>query len=315
MRFPYIVAFLTSLAVAGTFWYQSTAHVCPIPLTYRLGQLDSHFTISREEAVAQLADAEKTWEEKTDRELFQYSEEGSLVVDFVFDDRQAVANQEGISRQTLDTKFAETETLKKTIEDLQKEYEEKTKEYEANVDSYESALARHNGRVTRYNDQGGAPPNIHADIERERKSLDARLAELNADSDTLNKLGQNINALGQKSNELIDLYNKEVESYNQEFGFAKEFTQGDYQDGRINIYKFSSDEELVSVLVHEFGHALGIEHVDDDSSVMYYLLKESGSTTVLNDADVDAFMTDLPNCVVLYVNLYTIIFNIHASFF
>lgn len=289
MRFPYLVALVTSLAVAGTFWYQSTAYICPVPLTYRLGQLDDHFTISREEAVAKLAEAEAAWETKTGRELFQYDEKGTLVVDFVFDDRQAEANSEGAARITLDEKFKETETLQKTIEDLQKEYEEKTKSYEANVASYEIALARHNERVTRYNDQGGAPPNIHADIERERKALDARSAELNTDADTLNKLGQSINALGDKSNQLVTAYNQEVEAYNQEYGFAKEFTQGDYQDGKINIYKFSSSEELVSVLVHEFGHALGIDHVDDDSSVMYYLLKEDSSAPVLTDVDKEAF--------------------------
>lgn len=289
MRFPFVVALVTSLAVAGTFWYQSSAYICPVPLTYRLGQLDSHFTISREDAIARLADAERAWEEKTGRELFQYDEQGTLVVDFVFDDRQAEANAENSERKVLDEKFSETETLKETIENLEKEYEEKTKTYEANVAAYEVDLSRHNDRVKRYNDNGGAPPNIHADIERERQALDTRLQELNADADTLNKLGQSINALGQKSNELVEAYNKEVETYNREHGFSKEFTQGDYQDSKINIYTFTSDEELISVLTHEFGHALGIEHVDDDSSIMYYLLKEDGSTPVLNNTDLEAF--------------------------
>ena len=290
MRFPFLVAFLTSIAVAGTFWYQSSAHICPVPLTYRLGQVDSHFTITKDEAVAKLAEAEKAWEDKTGRELFQYDENGTLVVDFVFDDRQAEADSKNIKRQALDNTFTETETLKKTIEDLQKEYEEKTATYEGNVAAYEAALARHNERVARYNDQGGAPPNIHADIERERQVLNGRLTELNADADTLNKLGQSINALGERSNQLVEAYNREVEAYNAEFGFAKEFTQGDYQDGKIHIYKFSSDEELISVLVHEFGHALGIDHVDDESAVMYYLLQEDGSVPALNDSDKEAFV-------------------------
>ncbi len=290
MRFPFLVAFVTSIAVAGTFWYQSTAHICPVPLTYRLGQLDSHFTITRDEAIAKLAEAEKAWEEKTGRELFQYDENGTLVVDFVFDDRQHSADSENHKRQELDQILAETETLKETIAGLETEYQEKTKTYEANVSVYETALARHNERVTRYNDQGGAPPNIHADIERERQVLDARLGELNTDADTLNKLGQNINALGERTNQLVGSYNKAVEAYNAEFGFAKEFTQGDYQDGKIHIYKFSSDEELLSVLVHEFGHALGINHVDDERAVMYYLLQEDGSIPALNDTDKEAFV-------------------------
>ncbi len=289
MRFPYLVALVTSIAVAGTFWYQSTAYICPVPLTYRLGQLDSHFTISREEALTKIQEAEKAWEEKTGRELFKYDAEGTLVVDFVFDDRQAEANLEGRERETLDKKYADTETLKETIENLQSDYEEKSSTYEKNVTSYERDLARHNERVTKYNDQGGAPNGIYADLERERQALNARSAELSADADILNKLGQNINTLGQKSSELVEAYNRDVESYNREYGFAKEFTQGDYQDGRINIYKFSSFEELESVLTHEFGHALGIEHVDAQSAVMYYLLKEEGPSPVLTQTDIEEF--------------------------
>ncbi|MEK7461991.1 MAG: M57 family metalloprotease [Patescibacteria group bacterium] len=289
MRFPYLVALVTSIAVAGTFWYQSTAYICPAPLTYKLGQLDSHFTISRAEAIAKIAEAERAWEEKTGRELFQYEENGKLVIDFVFDDRQAESNLEGAERNQLDAQFAETETLKKTIEDLQENYKETSETYENNVEAYETALARHNEQVTRYNDQGGAPSDIHADLERERQTLDDRLNKLNADADALNKLAQNINTLGQKSNELIDAYNNQVGAYNEEYGFAKEFTQGDYQDKRINIYKFSTNEELISVLTHELGHALGIEHVADSSAVMYYLLKEGSSSVALNDADIEAF--------------------------
>ncbi len=283
------MALVTSIAVSGTFWYQSTAHVCPVPLTYRLGQVDSHFNISREEAIERLKEAEIAWEEKTGRELFQYDENGTLVIDFVFDDRQAEADSEGAARQVLDEKFAETESLKKTIEDLQKDYDERTKRYEADVATYETALNRHNERVTRYNDQGGAPAGIFDELERERQSLDNRSRELATDAAALNELAQNINTLGQKSNELIEAYNRDVEAYNTQYGFAKEFTQGDYQDGVISIYTFSSREELVTVLIHEFGHALGIDHVDDSSAVMYYLLKESSSIPALTNSDIAAF--------------------------
>lgn len=260
-----------------------------MPLTYRLGQLDSHFSITRDEAVARLAEAEKVWEDRVGRDLFVYDEAGTLVVDFVFDDRQAEADKEGASRKVLDEQFLETEKIKKTIEDLQKEYGEKSKTYEAEFQAYEKALMRHNDRVTRQNDQGGAAPEVYAALEKERQVLDQRLVELNTDAAALNAYADDINALGQKSNELVERYNQAVEVYNAEYGFSKEFTQGDYQDGTIHIYTFSSPEELVAVLMHEFGHALGMDHVDDESSVMYYLLTASGSVPTLSSADMAAF--------------------------
>ena len=289
MRFPYLAALVTSLAVAGTFWYKSTEYVCPVPMTYRLGPVDDLFSISREDALTRNNEDENAREKKTGRELFRYDDNGTLAINFVFDDRQVEANLGGTERNKLDAQFAETETLKKNIQELQKDYEEKLKTYEASVSSYEIDLTRYNERVSQYNDQGGAASEVYADLERERHLLNARLNEINFDSEALNKQAQNINTLGQKSNDLINAYNKQVESYNKSYGFSKEFTQGDYQDSRINIYKFSSDEELVSVLTHEFGHALGIEHVADSSAVMYYLLKEGGQKPILNDADIESF--------------------------
>ena len=41
MRFPYLVALILTVAGAGTFWYKSTAAVCPVPLSYKVGEIDA----------------------------------------------------------------------------------------------------------------------------------------------------------------------------------------------------------------------------------------------------------------------------------
>jgi len=289
MRFPFIAALVLTIAGASTFWYKDTAGICPAPITYRIGQLDSHFAISKEDAIAELKKSEEIWENHAGRELFTYDEEGVLVVDFVFDERQAMADSELTSRQTLDARKVEHEKLFATIDGLQKEYESRTNDYQKELSAYEGRLSTYNETVSRYNDQGGAPSEEFAKLERDKASLARESEALNAKSASLNEMAGKINQLGDEANKLVEAYNKEVEQYNDQFGYEREFTQGDYGGGKINIYKFSNREELHTVLVHEFGHALGIDHVEGGSSVMYYLLGDTTVTPELSSEDKEAF--------------------------
>lgn len=290
MRFSYLLALILTLAGAGTFWYKSTASICPVPLHYRVGQIDPHFNLDTEAAKKHLTNAEAVWEDSAGRDLFTYEENASLVVDFIFDERQAEADVEVTEQKALDTKKSENDSLVETIEGLQTEYDELAESYNKRVSLYEARLNAHNDRVSSYNDQGGAPSEVFSELEQERNRLNTESVALSKKADELTALANKMNELSERGNQLVDEYNQEVVSYNKKFGYAREFTQGDYQDGRINVYKFSDDSELLAVLTHEFGHALGLDHVEGDSSVMYYLLKDTVSTPVLSQEDKDAFV-------------------------
>lgn len=290
MRFSYLLTFVLILVGAGAFWYQAGASICPVPLAYRLGNLDGHFNISKEKALTDLAKAEKVWEDYAERDLFYYDENADLVVDFVFDERQASADSETTQRELLDKEKEQNEATFTKIKELQAEYEVKTRDYQTDVSAYESRLQSYNEKVSRYNDQGGAPQDVYAELEKEKERLAKEAADLNDTATQLNELADKINELSEQANKLVETYNQKVQYYNTEFGYSREFTQGDYQDGQINVYKFSNDTELEKVLVHEFGHALGIDHVEGESSVMYYLLGDTSSAPTLSDDDKKAFV-------------------------
>jgi hypothetical protein len=115
---------------------------------------------------------------------------------------------------------------------------------------------------------------VFAELQREAEVLGTQLKNLSNREESLNLLAQQINQLGTSANENIASYNAEVQEYNDIFGNRETFTQGDFERERINVYKFSTTEELVRVIAHEFGHALGIGHVDGEDSIMYYLLTD-----------------------------------------
>lgn len=289
MKFRFLAALLIVAVTATTYWYISTANECPTPLAYRLGQLDDHFAITPEEAKEYLTQAEQVWETAAGRNLFVYDESAPFVVDFIFDDRQALADSEAVQSAELDEKRSESEGLIKILEEMQSSYQELSSAYNTRVAAYEDRLNTYNQTVRKYNDRGGAPADEYARLQEEQEALDRESGAIQVQAEELNNLASQLNELANRSNALIEDYNRDVRRFNNLYGYEREFTQGDYDGSKINIYKFSSAAELVTVLTHEFGHALGIGHVEDESGVMYYLLTDESENPTLTEADIAAF--------------------------
>lgn len=289
MRFPFTLALLFAVVLGGGFWYQNTAAICPIPLSYRLGELDESFSLSVDEAKQTLFEAEAKWEESVGRDLFIYDENADFTINFVFDERQELSDAESTQRNKLDAQLKENEELFAVVDKVQIEYNALARSYQNRTATYEERLDEYNQTVLQYNDRGGAPEEEFEVLESERIALNKEADDLIILADELNNLAARLNELSDRGNALVEIYNRDVARYNEQFGFSREFTQGDYQGDKINIYEFSNRNELQTVLLHEFGHALGIDHVVASSSVMYYLLEDMEAVPTFSTDDLAAF--------------------------
>lgn len=286
----YFIALLFTLIASGAYFFSVAQQVCPAPLPYTLGSFDERFSLSRTEAQAAIEEAEALWETTTGRELFRYTDDPTAFpVNFIFDDRQERAIAEEIQRESLDTKEQTSEEIAEQYDALTKTYTTKEAAYTERVAAYDARRDAFNQTVATYNDAGGAPPAEFARLEREEKALNTQATQIEKEAAALTALAAEINQLSEQGNRIIEQYNSGVQTYNRNFGHANEFTQGDYQGNSINIYTFSDREELVTVLAHELGHALSVGHVENESSVMYYLMGKQPVTLTLSPEDLAAF--------------------------
>jgi hypothetical protein len=316
MRFQFLVGLLMALLVAGTYWYETTKGICPAPVAYRLGQLDGEFGLTSEAALSYMNEAESLWEEAANRELFVYDEQATFVVNFVFDERQEFADTEVSQTRMLNEQRQKNEEVMSQVESLQAEHQKLKASYEEQTNQYESDLRSYTETVEYYNNNGGAPEAEYKALQRKEAELDEQASELAMLAEELNAKAEEINTLGQQGNEMLAAYNEQVTAYNQKYGYTREFTQGDYRGDNINIYKFSSDQELVTVLTHEFGHSLGLDHVEGESSVMYYLLADTNGQVALSEEDKAALTetcgtgSDIESNIRRYIRDFLAILNI-----
>jgi hypothetical protein len=284
--FVSVVVIVAAVLAAG-YWYRTMSSPCAAPLHYSIGTIDARFSLTKTEARAAVEDAEAVWEKSVGRDLFIYDPDASFTVNFIFDERQRLTDEEHRLREILDRKEGLSSDIKEKYEALLAKYDALASAYETKVRAYDNKLATHNGEVAYWNNKGGAPKEVYERLNQEERTLAAENAELRKLADMLNTLVDQLNSLGEAGNRTVRDYNDEVADYNDRFHYhEREFTQGDYYQKRINIYEFENAAELRLVLAHELGHALSLDHVDDPKAVMYYLMSEQDTDLALTQADI-----------------------------
>ncbi|HEY4526834.1 MAG TPA: matrixin family metalloprotease [Candidatus Paceibacterota bacterium] len=266
-----------------------TVAPCSSPITYSLGAIDPRFDLSTSTLIADLARAEGIWEAESDKNLFEYVEKnGEVTVSFMYDERQAATDKLASLGIKIDESKATYDSLKAKYDALSGSVQTEQRMYKSAVAEYEQREAAYNADVKKWNDRGGAPPAEYAKLTVRKQQLEDDLSSIRRMEERLNKNIDTLNALATTLNQLIVHLNLNVEQYNQAGAKGGEFEEGLYelQNGveTITIYEFSDTTKLVRVLAHEFGHALDLEHVEDEKAIMYEINK--GTALKATDADI-----------------------------
>lgn len=245
---------------------------CETPIEYSLGVFDARFGLGEAAFVQELRAAEALWENESGRELFRFVPGAAFRVNLIFDDRQ----EQTLEAQKLEDSLEKTEQTQESLEEKQQKllarYTAAGRDYERALADFKKHLDAYNTEVEKWNKRGGAPPEEYEDLQKVAKALEKEQRVLETKRQEVNRLAKDVNAFSAQQVAVVEEYNEQVEEYTDRYGEPGEFDQGEYVGQEINIYQYDDLAHLRAVLTHEFGHALGLGHGTDPTSLMYRLM-------------------------------------------
>lgn len=267
-----LILLAVALTLGGVFFYNRIQNPCGIPITYSIGTIDERFAVKKDVVRKLAQSAERIWEDATGTELFIYDEASPFAINLVFDERQQTTSKEREMRADLDQKDATYASLASDFKRTKQQYEQMVKRYEASSEAYQKQVEEYNKTVAYYNARGGAAEPTIEMLERKRQDLEVFQKDLDTKLKELEEMERTLETKRKRVNEFARAFNREVSVYNSTFGTGRIFDQGEYIGDSINIYQFDNQDDLRLVIAHEFGHALTLDHVEGESSIMYPLV-------------------------------------------
>jgi len=251
---------------------------CQKPITYSISiaNLDPRFGLTKTEALNYIQQAEKILEVPINKQLFEYSPTGDLKINFIYDYRQKATDTMKKIGIVINDDRSTYELLKAKYDSFVILYNKQKAQLTTLIATYNADQIAYNKDINLLNGRGGASKAEYKILEQKRVNLNNQVTTINQAADALNKLADTINSAKVVMNKLITALNLQVNKYNTTNSSTGEaFSEGEYirdtGGTAINIYQFDNTDQLVRILVHELGHAIGLEHLDNPKAIMYYL--------------------------------------------
>ena len=262
MKFVRALLSLSSLGLVVFFFVAyKLPTICDQTVHYSTGSIDDRFNLTKEELLTDIKQATNVWSNIAGKNLFVYDPDADLKINLVYDERQSLSTQ---IKNTSDTALKDKGALDWEMAG-----------YKARVAEFDKRLQALNSKIEYWNSQGGAPQEEFDKIKAEQESL-------KTEADSLNALASRLNITVEDYNVKVNQLNQTENTLESVLQVKPEAGLYDPKNNRIDVYFNTSHNELIHTLEHEFGHSLGLEHVNAPNAIMY-----AKSSKIISSAQED----------------------------
>ncbi|MDZ7870526.1 MAG: matrixin family metalloprotease [Rheinheimera sp.] len=254
---------------------------CEQPIGWRLDNIDPAFGLSAEQALPLITDAAAQWNQALGTEVLRYDAQQGFPIRFIFDARQQQQLEQLMLQRNL-------HRYDDRIADQQQDFERQLAEFQQNKSAFEQKDQVLAADISLFNEKAQqADPGAAAMLGREQAELLSRQKEHALEAEQLDALSERLQDRQKQLNNTIADRNALIPAQ-QASGLAEVGLLEQRGASRaMTIFAYKDAHHLTLTLLHEFGHALGLDHLPDSTSIMHSQL--SSAQQELTAADITAW--------------------------
>jgi hypothetical protein len=277
---------ITAFLAAGVYLYKpisgsiavlSPGKPCSEPMSFSFNEVDTRFSISASEAEEAAEKAAELWNQAAGHMLirsgYENKTEPDITINFIYDERQERTDSEHRFREQIRSGQIRLDQLQAQHDQRRAQFDEQSNRYLELADRTTRELNALNEWVSEKNEKGGFTEQEYEQFQKRKAEVEQKQDRVFEERKRLDQFAKEINREMEMLNEKFGEKNRLIEMYNTDFAGDMRFTKATYQRagnrGIITVNQFMDKQELILILAHEMGHALGLGHLPNPKSVMF----------------------------------------------